>query len=95
MRISIFLTICLIIASIEYGYGIPAETSEKTSSIVINNGVTINGLAFKEDHPLIPFTNSGRDAKCNGSCVCSGNKCNCSCYSCTNNQCIAGCVAAC
>lgn len=95
MNYSIVFAFLVVILAVDFGYGIPTEINDKTSSLVINNGVTITGLEYRGDHPLNPFTNLEKDAKCSGYCACSGNNCYCSCYGCTNSQCIGGCLAAC
>jgi len=95
MKISIILCVFAIIFASDYAYGNPTGSSEKTSTIEINNGITIDGLPFKEDHPLISFGNSEKNAKCSGYCVCQGTKCKCSCSGCSLGQCVGGCLAAC
>lgn len=95
MKISIVFLLVVAIIAVVSGSSISSEDIKPTSSIVINNGVTITGLDYKPDHPPHPFSNFERDAKCSGSCVCSGNKCSCSCYNCTNSQCLGGCIVTC
>ena len=93
-----FLTIFLlftVVLTVDFVFGYPSEDVKKTSSIIIDNGVTITGLDYRPDHPPHPFSNFGKDAKCNGYCVCYGNNCNCSCYGCSLGECVLGCTVAC
>lgn len=93
MKISILLAIfsLLFFFKSELVHSMATETISK---IETNQGVTINGLSLNE-HPMIAFGDRTRENKCSGTCVCSGNTCYCSCYSCTSNQCVSGCLAAC
>lgn len=93
MKCQIILAIFAMVLSVGFGYTL--EEDRKTSSIVINNGVKITGLDYRPEHPIHPFTNFERDAKCSGSCVCSGSSCDCSCSGCTFDQCLNGCLLAC
>lgn len=93
MKFSILISLFVVILAIDISTGFPSQETKKTSSIVIDNGVTINGLDYIPEHPLRAFPFFERDTKCSGSCTCSGNKCSCSCSNCSNSLCLNGCIA--
>lgn len=93
MKFFFIFAIYAIMVSFEFAQGLPSE--ERTSSILMNNGVVLSGLEWKESHPLINFSKFERDSRCSGVCACTNGSCDCNCYSCTISQCVAGCLVAC
>lgn len=95
MKFSIVFAVFAVIFAIGFVNGFPSENTKKTSSIVINDEITISGLDYRPEHPLAFFPAFQRDPRCTGQCSCIGTSCKCSCSGCTLDQCIIGCTLAC